>query len=294
MNVFFVTDKTHTFDMQSLLCDPITWYTNWNRCLLRAKWMGSIFCCFLCCRFFARAKSQCTVVRIQMSLTEPTNALTDLVMDIKTLKLSWVWEFLWAVASSNKTYRLVWKWQQNFKLNFVCFCWALIRKTEAMGYEVERFAEKVNDNYICSICTEVFKDPIMLSFCEHIYCRECIEEWFEKSQNCPEDRRPATASDLKPPSRFFRNLYNNLKMHCDYFSNGCKVAFTLDQINSHVKICQFNPNAEVSCFNNCGAVVSKSKLLEHNCVAYLKEQLALYKKESSLIIEPAGNKAQVS
>ena len=36
----------------------------------------------------------------------------------------------------------------------------------------------------CIICLDFYKNPVKIS-CGHIYCRECIINWSEKSDKCP-------------------------------------------------------------------------------------------------------------
>ena len=38
---------------------------------------------------------------------------------------------------------------------------------------------------ICSVCTEVFKDPIHVLLCCHCFCHKCIEQWAQKNISCP-------------------------------------------------------------------------------------------------------------
>jgi len=37
---------------------------------------------------------------------------------------------------------------------------------------------------MCSICQEKMKNPIILQ-CKHIFCEECVSEWFEREKTCP-------------------------------------------------------------------------------------------------------------
>lgn len=85
-----------------------------------------------------------------------------------------------------------------------------------MGYEIERFVEKSVEEFKCGICLEAFIDPVMISVCQHNYCRECITDWLKTDMSCPEDREPIEASHLVPLMRSFRNLYDGLEIKCDF------------------------------------------------------------------------------
>ena len=42
------------------------------------------------------------------------------------------------------------------------------------GYDVDRFVGRVDPELVCEICHDVMKEPLQLSWCEHIFCRSCI------------------------------------------------------------------------------------------------------------------------
>lgn len=86
-----------------------------------------------------------------------------------------------------------------------------------MGFEIARFVDqKLAEEFKCGICLEVFKEPIMISVCEHIYCRGCITDWIQTDTSCPEDRTPIQESDLIQPTRLIRNLHGMLEINCDF------------------------------------------------------------------------------
>lgn len=44
-----------------------------------------------------------------------------------------------------------------------------------MGLPVDLFVSKPDDDFICSICHDVFEDPVMVdSGCEHVFCKTCM------------------------------------------------------------------------------------------------------------------------
>jgi hypothetical protein len=47
-----------------------------------------------------------------------------------------------------------------------------------MGYDITRFKNSdINEEFICSICHDVLKDPLVIDPCDHIFCSECIKTW---------------------------------------------------------------------------------------------------------------------
>ncbi|KAK4210629.1 hypothetical protein QBC37DRAFT_447859 [Rhypophila decipiens] len=49
----------------------------------------------------------------------------------------------------------------------------------------------------CSICQEIFVDPVETSPCEHNFCDGCLKRWLEANHTCPECRSPVTSAQPK-------------------------------------------------------------------------------------------------
>lgn len=54
----------------------------------------------------------------------------------------------------------------------------------------------------CSICKENVKDPVVTQ-CNHVYCFECIHQWFSISTRCPDCRRNLYQACLRQPVQRF-------------------------------------------------------------------------------------------
>ncbi|KAL3025938.1 hypothetical protein AAZX31_04G205300 [Glycine max] len=90
-----------------------------------------------------------------------------------------------------------------FKLTSVvekvqCFVSALkaLSKKE-VHYGVHATTEQVNAaGDMCAICQEKMQAPILLS-CKHMFCEECVSEWFERERTCPLCRALVKPADLR-------------------------------------------------------------------------------------------------
>uniref|UniRef100_A0A8C6SDH6 Uncharacterized protein n=1 Tax=Neogobius melanostomus TaxID=47308 RepID=A0A8C6SDH6_9GOBI len=75
-----------------------------------------------------------------------------------------------------------------------------------MAGESFNFTMSSEEDLSCSICHEVFKEPVVLS-CSHSFCRDCLKSWWREkpTQECPVCKRRSSKSD-PPLNRALRNL----------------------------------------------------------------------------------------
>ncbi|KAL9428558.1 hypothetical protein AB3S75_030531 [Citrus x aurantiifolia] len=72
---------------------------------------------------------------------------------------------------------------------------ALSRKE--VHYGAYATTEQVNAaGDLCAICQEKMHAPILLR-CKHIFCEDCVSEWFERERTCPLCRALVKAADLR-------------------------------------------------------------------------------------------------
>ena len=62
--------------------------------------------------------------------------------------------------------------------------WRALRDAEARHGVPADPAEVAERGGECSICQERFRDPTRLR-CGHVFCEECVGEWFERERTCP-------------------------------------------------------------------------------------------------------------
>ncbi|KAJ4829810.1 hypothetical protein Tsubulata_025320 [Turnera subulata] len=85
---------------------------------------------------------------------------------------------------------------------------ALSRKE--MYYGVYATPEQVNAmGDLCAICQEKMQAPVLLR-CRHIFCEECVSEWFERERTCPLCRAVVRPADIRSYSDGSTSLYFQL------------------------------------------------------------------------------------
>ncbi|CAB4021303.1 E3 ubiquitin- ligase NRDP1 [Paramuricea clavata] len=132
---------------------------------------------------------------------------------------------------------------------------------EKYGYEDSRFEKDVDENFHCSICYNVLKEPRMCRNNEHVFCLGCISEHLKvNSQTCPECNEHLSVDTLRRP-RLVNNYLSKLKINCDYASRGCPEFTCVEGLETHVASCEFSP---VFCSNeNCGMEINKQDKVHH-------------------------------
>lgn len=138
-----------------------------------------------------------------------------------------------------------------------------------MGLNSELFIEKVDPEFICTICQDVFDDPVSLVECEHLFCRCCfhsIQAQADDTKQCPLCNT-AIKSEPKAPHRLVLNFWNKLKLKCEFTSGGCTAVITAEENSNHVRVCDFNPKNQAC--QNCGDESRGS----HDCLSHLKMEL---------------------
>jgi hypothetical protein len=72
------------------------------------------------------------------------------------------------------------------------------------GYELSRFVDLSQsdaEEYMCSICQDIFRDPVVTNCCLQSFCEQCINKWLETNYTCPYDRAELDKSKLLKPPR---------------------------------------------------------------------------------------------
>ncbi len=129
------------------------------------------------------------------------------------------------------------------------------------GYDEERFVNTINRNFICLICFNVLKDPVMCPRNQHCFCCGCITKHLENATRCPTCADELTVETLIEAPRMIKDMLNELNIRCIYSERGCHQILQLQHTDQHEATCGFTPAV---CTNQgCGATVNKRDLIHH-------------------------------
>ncbi|XP_059183027.1 E3 ubiquitin-protein ligase TRIM35-like [Centropristis striata] len=67
-------------------------------------------------------------------------------------------------------------------------------------------ASRLEEDFCCSVCHDIFKDPVLLS-CSHSFCKDCLQSWWtgKPTRECPMCKRRSSRSD-PPCNLVLKNL----------------------------------------------------------------------------------------
>ena len=129
------------------------------------------------------------------------------------------------------------------------------------GYDEERFVTTINRNFLCLICFNVLKDPVLCSKNKHCFCRGCITKHLENSRRCPTCADELTEETLTEAPIMIKYYLNELNIRCVYHDRGCEEIVQLQHLDQHEDSCGFTPAV---CTNpGCGATLNKRDLTIH-------------------------------
>ena len=129
------------------------------------------------------------------------------------------------------------------------------------GYDEERFATTVNRNFLCLICFNVLREPVLCPRNHHCFCRSCITKHLENSRRCPTCADELTVETLAEPQRMVKDYINELNIHCIYIDRGCQEILQLQHLERHEATCGFTPAV---CTNQgCGVTLNQRDLIHH-------------------------------
>ena len=146
--------------------------------------------------------------------------------------------------------------------------------TKQKDYQYD-FVDPLPEECPCVVCLEVQVDPHQVTCCGKIFCKSCLDKLIRGRQNCPNCRKNISSNRFFPDVNIERKI-NNLQVHCENHTRGCKwVGCLKDLIAVHIPKC---PNHLVPCTNiaendpfarislnapECGVSVQRWDLSEH-------------------------------
>ena len=125
------------------------------------------------------------------------------------------------------------------------------------------------EEFICGIYLSVFIERWSPTVAVKHFANNVLRDGLRPNNTCPNDRQVLTRANIQKPALIVINLLNNLKIKCDFASNGCKSVIKLENRVKHRDECDYNPDKYcVKCDFNLG------DYSKHNCIDNLSNKIS--------------------
>eukprot|EP00117_Sycon_ciliatum_P025339 scpid49852/ scgid21051/ TNF receptor-associated factor 4; Cysteine-rich motif associated to RING and Traf domains protein 1 len=121
-------------------------------------------------------------------------------------------------------------------------------------------AGKVDDTLVCSICTNVMRDPHLVVNCGHHFCLQCLEKYRTTRSECALCRGQITGAkgEVVPDLSLGRRI-NDIKIRCESSDLGCQWIGLVGDYAAHCR----SDDCQVTCPQKCGENLQRTKVDEH-------------------------------
>ncbi|KAM4587399.1 nuclear factor 7, ovary-like [Odontesthes bonariensis] len=147
-------------------------------------------------------------------------------------------------------------------------------------------ASRSEEDFCCSVCHEIYRDPVVLS-CSHSFCRDCLRSWWKDkpTQECPVCKR-RSSKDIPPCNLALKNLCESFVQDrdhrasealCSLHSEKLKL-FCLDHQQPVCIICRDSEKHSNHRFRPIDEAAQQHKKELQKSLEPLKEKLELQKK----------------
>ena len=110
------------------------------------------------------------------------------------------------------------------------------------------YVSTYDSNLECPICRSALVDPVVVTDCDHHFCRDCLDyttSWNQYSGTCPTCRRPGRLNGSGSASKLLLNILDDLVVKCPHKSDGCDKQVKRGHLPDHLNI--YCPYTLVEC-----------------------------------------------
>ncbi|XP_074489453.1 nuclear factor 7, brain-like [Sebastes fasciatus] len=147
-------------------------------------------------------------------------------------------------------------------------------------------ASRLEDDLCCSVCHDIFKDPVILS-CSHSFCKVCLQSWWTEKhvQECPLCKK-RSSKNILPPNLALKNLCESFLQEraqrssealCSLHSEKLKL-FCLDHQQPVCLVCRDSEKHTDHRFRPIDEVARQHKKELQETLEPLKEKLKVFEE----------------
>ncbi|XP_074493024.1 nuclear factor 7, brain-like [Sebastes fasciatus] len=147
-------------------------------------------------------------------------------------------------------------------------------------------ASRSEKDFCCSVCHDVFRDPVVLS-CSHSFCKDCLKNWWREKPTCECPICKTISSTSEPPlNRVLKNLCEAFLQErdqrasealCSLHSEKLKL-FCLDHQQPVCVVCRDSEKHTNHRFRPIGEAARQHKKKLQETLEPLKEKLKVFRQ----------------
>ncbi|CAG5097998.1 Oidioi.mRNA.OKI2018_I69.XSR.g15323.t1.cds [Oikopleura dioica] len=144
--------------------------------------------------------------------------------------------------------------------------------------KIENLTEEQIKRITCSVCLEIYEEPVEVACCRQVFCKKCILAVSgNKGNSCPICRENLDIKRLTKAHPFILEHLSTVEMKCPFPE--CPESNTYEAHINHISSCSRGPD---SVCNSCNQNVPRLDFDDHleNCLQRYKE---LVKKAEYMI-----------
>lgn len=98
--------------------------------------------------------------------------------------------------------------------------------------------EDIPQDLICAICMQLPPEPV-LTPCEHLFCRDCLQQALIGHPTCPVDRTEVTVDQVRHLSdgSLLQRIWGGIPVKCAHHLSGCAWTGAIADYKSHCETC---------------------------------------------------------
>ncbi len=123
------------------------------------------------------------------------------------------------------------------------------------------FVDRLPDEYTCSVCLDVLREPHLTTCCGRHFCKRCIERVLNYGKPCPLCKHPGFVAVI---DKSVERRILAMKVRCPFTALGCDWVGEMRRQPDHLDLekgqCE---HRHIKCPNGCGMLVPKAELEGH-------------------------------